>query len=217
MWRGVPEDISSLYQNGKSFAWWGVSSCTLAVSVLESEQYAGSSGPRTMFSIETTNGRVIRSHSYFQQEEEILLPPGIYLKVVDKFKSADGLNIIHLTEVEPPYKMLADPFDLTQLKKSLPKSEPATTPKKPSSSSATLETHTPTPKKIEKSSSPSVTPKSDVKPSPKTSEFKICFKMGSFQQRFQYLLSFLSYSVKQEFRIQIRTFCIRQEGSRNYR
>ena len=205
MWRGVPEDISDLYQNGKSFAWWGVSSCTVAVSVLESEQYAGSSGPRTMFSIETTNGKLIRSHSYFQQEQEILLPPGIYLKVVDKFRSADGLNIIHLSEIEPPYKMLADPFDLTQLKKSLPKSEPAKRQEKPSSTYVTLEPYTPSPKKSDKSSSPSVTPKSYVQPSPKTSEFKICFKMGSLQQRF--LLDISSSFILYYY------YCYRNEGT----
>jgi hypothetical protein len=77
-----------------------------------------------MFSIETNNGKLIRPHSYFQQEDEILLPPGIYLQVIDKFSSADGLNIIHLQETSPPYKTLADPFDLSQVKQALPQSKP---------------------------------------------------------------------------------------------
>lgn len=120
VWRGIPEDLSPLYPKGKQFAWWGVSSCSSSISVLQCPQYAGTSGNRTMFSIETPRGRLVRSHSYFKHEDEILLPPGIYLEVVDKFCSADGLNIIHLREISPPYKMLADPFDLSQIETSLP-------------------------------------------------------------------------------------------------
>ena len=72
-----------------------------------------------MFSIETNSGKLIRSHSYFEQEDEILLPPGIHLQVIDKFSSSDGLTIIHLREIAPPYKTLADPFDLSQWKPAL--------------------------------------------------------------------------------------------------
>jgi len=35
-------------------------------------------GTRTLFSIETINGRTIRSHSHFTIEDEILLLPGTY-------------------------------------------------------------------------------------------------------------------------------------------
>jgi hypothetical protein len=125
VWRGIPEDLSALYSKGKEFAWWGVSSCSSSISVLESSQYAGTSGTRTMFSIETNTGKLIRPHSYFKHEDEILLPPGIYFQVIDKFSSADGLNIIHLRQTSPPYKMLADPFVLNELKQALPQSEPS--------------------------------------------------------------------------------------------
>jgi hypothetical protein len=77
-----------------------------------------------MFSIETKSGKSVRLHSYYKQEDEILLPPGIYLKVIGIFKPAEGLHIIQLREISPPYKMLADPFDLNQLKQALPESEP---------------------------------------------------------------------------------------------
>jgi hypothetical protein len=124
VWRGVPEDLSTDYPKGKEFTWWGVSSCTSSLDVLES-QYAGTSSSRTVFSIETNSGKLIRAHSYFPQEDEILLPPGIYLKVIGKLSSADGLHIIHLREITPPYKMLADPFDLSQLKQALPQAKPS--------------------------------------------------------------------------------------------
>jgi hypothetical protein len=115
-----------------------------------------------MFSIETNNGKLIQSHSYFQREEEILLPPGIYLEVVDKFSSADGLNIIHLRKIQAPYKMLSDPFDLNQLAKALSesKSEPST---------SSLE------KPEEKCSSPSIVSEPHVQPSSEKSKFCMYF------------------------------------------
>ncbi|CAF1370890.1 unnamed protein product [Rotaria sp. Silwood1] len=80
-----------------------------------------------MFSIQTTSGKCIKAHSYFQQEDEILLAPGRYFEVIDKLSSADGLHIIHIREISPPYQMLTDPFDLSQLKKALPQSNPVST------------------------------------------------------------------------------------------
>jgi hypothetical protein len=73
-----------------------------------------------MFSIETNSGKLIRGHSYFQHEDEILLPPGRYFRVIDKSSPAQGLHIIHLREIQPPHPMLADPFDLSELKHTLP-------------------------------------------------------------------------------------------------
>ena len=124
VWRGVPENLSASYPKGKEFTWWAISSCTSSLSVLESSAYTGTSGPRTMFSIETSSGKVIRGHSYFQHEDEIILPPGRYLRVIDKSSPAQDLHIIHLREITPPYPMLAEPFDLGVLKKELPPSKP---------------------------------------------------------------------------------------------
>ncbi|CAF0841614.1 unnamed protein product [Rotaria sordida] len=125
VWRGVREDLSGLYPKGKEFAWWAFSSCTAAISVLESPNYLGKSGTRTMFSIQTNSGKHIRAHSYFENEDEILLPPGIYLKVIDSLNPAEGLHIIQLREIPPPYQMLTEPFDLTQLKQTLPQPKPS--------------------------------------------------------------------------------------------
>ena len=120
-----------------------------------------------MFSIETNNGKLIRPHSYFQQEDEILLPPGIYLQVIDKFSSADGLNIIHLQEIPPPYKTLADPFDLSQMKQALPKPQPLA----PTSSS---------PKMQENYSAANVTPKVPVKTPSKQGTFIVLAFMRQY-------------------------------------
>ncbi|CAF1370341.1 unnamed protein product [Adineta steineri] len=124
VWRGVREDLSALYPKGREFAWWAFTSCSTSIEVLESPNYLGKSGSRTMFSIQTNSGKLIRAHSYFDNEDEILLPPGIYLKVVGSLNSGNGLHIIHLQEIEPPHKMLADPFDLSKLKHALPSTKP---------------------------------------------------------------------------------------------
>jgi hypothetical protein len=78
-----------------------------------------------MFSIQTSSGKNIRAHSYFENEDEILLPPGIYLKVIDSVKPAEGLHIIHLQEISPPHPLLAEPFDLSQMKQALPEIKPS--------------------------------------------------------------------------------------------
>jgi hypothetical protein len=82
------------------------------MDVLESPSYLGKSGARTLFSIETFSGRHIRSHSYFKKEDEILLPPGTYFKVKTKMNPAEGLYIIHLEELVPPFPLLSPPFDI---------------------------------------------------------------------------------------------------------
>ena len=87
-----------------------------------------------MFSIETNSGRLIHEHSYFETEEEILLAPGRYLQVVDQSSPASGLHIVHLREITPPFPLLADPFDLSELKHSLP--EPIPLPNKLTTQSA---------------------------------------------------------------------------------
>jgi hypothetical protein len=81
-----------------------------------------------MFSIETNSGRLIRGHSYFQHEDEILLPPGRYFKVIDKSSPAQDLHIIHLREIQPPHPMLVEPFDLSELKHTLPPPKPIPNP-----------------------------------------------------------------------------------------
>ena len=75
--------------------------------------FLGSTGDRTIFNIECINGKSIQSHSYFKEENEILLMPGSYFQVVGKQKAAKGLYIIHLQEKVPPYQTMAPPFDLS--------------------------------------------------------------------------------------------------------
>jgi hypothetical protein len=107
VWRGICGDVSHLYR--KDYIWWGASSCTETMAVME--KFLGRSGLRTIFMIDCINGKSIQSHSFCKDENEILLMPGTYLSVIDKCKPADDLYIIHLREETPPCQLVASPFD----------------------------------------------------------------------------------------------------------
>lgn len=112
VWRGIRDvDLSAKYKVGTKFAWWGISSCTGDMEVLESAQFLGKSGKRTLFSIDCINGKSISKHSYFKnKEEEIILMPGSYFKVLGQLNPAPGLHIIELKEIRPPMTLLKPPF-----------------------------------------------------------------------------------------------------------
>jgi hypothetical protein len=112
VWRGVRDvDLSLKYKTGTKFAWWGVSSCTIDIEVLKSNQFLGKIGQRTLFSIECINGKSVASHSYFKNtEKEIILMPGSYFEVVGHLDSGNQLHIIQLQEIPPPITLLRLPF-----------------------------------------------------------------------------------------------------------
>ena len=110
VWRGVRKDQSADYPPGAEVTWWAFSSCTTSLNVLESDLYLGNAGTRTLFSIETINGRTIRSHSHFTTEDEILLLPGTYLEVKSRLNPAPDLHIVHLQQKVPPHILLEPPF-----------------------------------------------------------------------------------------------------------
>ncbi|CAF1470104.1 unnamed protein product [Adineta ricciae] len=120
VWRGVRgEDLSDQYPTGHEFAWWGITSCTATPDVLEKTSFLGKTGVRTLFSIECLNGKSIKQHSYFSKtEEEIVLLPGTFFKVVGQVNPAEGLHIIHLKEIQPPFVLLKPPFDGSEQVKS---------------------------------------------------------------------------------------------------
>jgi hypothetical protein len=112
VWRGVRLDLRKDYEVGKTYTWWGFSSCTESLSVLESETFLGQEGKRTIFSIECFNGKRIREHSSLEDEDEILLLPGSQFIVKSHFqpsKKDPELIIIHLIQTEPPYTLLEEP------------------------------------------------------------------------------------------------------------
>ncbi|CAF3479741.1 unnamed protein product [Rotaria socialis] len=104
-YRGVRLDLSKRYTEGKTIVWWGFSSCTTAVSVLQSEQFLGMTGTRTMFTLQCQSARNIRNHSYFPAEDEVLLMAATQFKVMGCLKQGN-LHIIQLEETTPPFPLL---------------------------------------------------------------------------------------------------------------
>jgi hypothetical protein len=107
VWRGIRKNVSDLYK--KDCIWWGVSSCTETMEVLE--KFVGGAKVRTIFMIECINGKAIKSHSHYKEENEIILMPGTYLRVVGKWSPASGLYMIQLREETPPFPFLTSPLN----------------------------------------------------------------------------------------------------------
>jgi hypothetical protein len=106
VYRGVKQNLHGLYREGSTFVWWGFSSCTSSVKVLQSEEFLGKTGFRTMFNIECHSGKDIRRHSFYSTENEVLLPAGRQFQVDSCLDSGNGLHIVQLKEIEPPFPLL---------------------------------------------------------------------------------------------------------------
>jgi len=107
IWRGICGNVSDQYDEDQ--IWWGISSCTETMKVMG--RFVGLDGVRTLFNIECINGKAIQAHSHYKAENEILLMPGTYLQVIDKWSPSKDLFIIHLRETVAPYQTIAPPFD----------------------------------------------------------------------------------------------------------
>ncbi|CAF1491307.1 unnamed protein product [Adineta steineri] len=99
VWRGVPKDVTEYYREGDEITWWSLTSATSSFNILQSPMYLGREKVQTIFQIKTRNGKSIREHSHLESEEEILLLPGIVLKVMGTSKQGVGIHIVHLHEV----------------------------------------------------------------------------------------------------------------------
>jgi len=113
--RGVRLDLVAkypgYYDKGEAVVWFPFSSCTNLVEVMESEQFLGQSGPRTMFQIATRAGRAIERYSAIPREGETLLPPGIVLLVVSVAKLGNGLTLVQCADHPDAPSMTPEPPD----------------------------------------------------------------------------------------------------------
>ena len=105
-YRGVKLNMSKYYKPGTKIVWWGFSSCTKKLSLLQSEQFLGKTDARTLFSIDCHSGRSIKNHSYYPSEDEILLFAATQFEVVSCLDQGSDLRIIQLKETVPPYPLL---------------------------------------------------------------------------------------------------------------
>ncbi|CAF1237251.1 unnamed protein product [Rotaria sordida] len=113
IWRGNEIKFDG-YKTGTYHIWWAFSSCTLNLKLLESQMYLGKQKNRTIFSIQVLNGKNIRNHSYFKNDNEILLMPGTYFKVINEGSSSSNLHIIQLKQIQPPHVLLEPPFQIAE-------------------------------------------------------------------------------------------------------
>ena len=108
IYRGVRLDLSYLYPLGKTFVWWGFSSCTTNISILQNEHFFGKNHPRTLFNIDSQSGRDIHCYSYTPMETEVLLLAGTQFTVIGHLDQGSDLHIIPLKEVGSFLKPLFD-------------------------------------------------------------------------------------------------------------
>lgn len=106
VFRGVKENFSTQYPKNKTFIWWGFSSCTSSIDVLESEHFFGRTGDRTLFHIKCTTAKDIKNHSFVPSEKELLLLPARQFEVEACLDSGNGLHIIQLKETKPQFDLL---------------------------------------------------------------------------------------------------------------
>jgi hypothetical protein len=118
--RGVKMHFKDGYKTGDKRVWWGFSSCTSSVAVLD--RFMGLSGDRTLFMIESNTGKSIMEYSAFPEEMEILLLPGREFEVMSRLDSKDGLHIIQLMEIQPTFAHIA-PIVVVQREEPMPSVE----------------------------------------------------------------------------------------------
>ena len=106
IYRGIKHDLVKDYPKGEVFVWWGFSSCTSSIDVLQSNAFLGKTGTRTMFTIECRNGKDIRQHSYFNHENEVLLLAATPFQVVASLDQGNGLHLIQIKEIDSPYPLI---------------------------------------------------------------------------------------------------------------
>jgi hypothetical protein len=106
IYRGIKVDLSNQYRKGETVVWWGFSSCCKSIDILQTELFLGKTGIRTIFTIECDSGKDISHHSYYPVEEEVLLLAATQFKIEGFLDQGNGLHIIQLKEIRPPFPLL---------------------------------------------------------------------------------------------------------------
>ncbi|CAF4037130.1 unnamed protein product, partial [Rotaria sordida] len=106
VYRGAKLDLSPQFEKGETIVWWGFSSCTTSIEVLQSEQFLGMTGTRTMFNIHCHSAKDIRKHSFYPSEDEVLLLAATEFKVKGILDQGHGLHTIQLEEIQSDEPLL---------------------------------------------------------------------------------------------------------------
>ena len=104
VYRGIKKDLSAMFGDGTEHQWWAFSSATKKINVLENPEFLGTTGSRTMLHITTNTAYDISKYSSFENEQELILPPGSKLVVEGVFSPAEGLLMVQMRQM--PYRPL---------------------------------------------------------------------------------------------------------------
>jgi len=106
IWRSMKDVVD--YRKDKKLFWWGVSSCTTDMTVLNSFLGKDLNTPRTIFNIHTSSAVQISQFSNFKMEAEVILLPGRYLEVLNVLQQGT-LTIVEVREIQPRAPLIKYP------------------------------------------------------------------------------------------------------------
>lgn len=98
VWRGVNENISQKFKEGETVTWWGVSSCSVSLAVVQ--DFLGSKKDATLLMIEAKKAKDISGYTSFPNEKEFIMGPGTQFYVEgNALHHHGGLHVVHLVEI----------------------------------------------------------------------------------------------------------------------
>ncbi|CAF4231201.1 unnamed protein product [Rotaria sp. Silwood2] len=106
VYRGVKRDLSAEIKTENTIVWWAFSSCTTSLNVLDNERYLGKNEKRTLFTIDCYSGKKIRNHTFYPEEDEVLLFPASQFKVIGYLGEGSDLFVVQLEEIQPKYPLI---------------------------------------------------------------------------------------------------------------
>jgi Ran GTPase-activating protein (RanGAP) involved in mRNA processing and transport len=106
VYRQVEVDLIENYSSEKTFIWWAFSLCSLSFDTFQSNEHLNKKNPRTIFSIECHSGKDIRKHSYYSNEDQILLMAASKFQIISSLENNNNQHIIHLKEIPSVYPLL---------------------------------------------------------------------------------------------------------------
>ncbi|CAF1313294.1 unnamed protein product [Rotaria sordida] len=106
VYRQVQIGLTERYPIEKTFIWWTFSLCTLFLDIFQSNEYLNKTNTQTIFTIESHSGKDIRKHSFYSNEDQILLMAASEFKVISSIKQSDNQYIIYLKEIQSNNSLL---------------------------------------------------------------------------------------------------------------
>ncbi|CAF1334828.1 unnamed protein product [Adineta ricciae] len=106
VYRGVRTDVWEQYEQEHVY-WRGFSSCSKTQKSIE--KLLGKKGTRILFEIHCNNGKSIGQLSCLDKNDEVILMPNIYLRVLRRINQQNGVHVIRLQEESDSYNSDSTP------------------------------------------------------------------------------------------------------------